>query len=163
MLTPTFTDRFTDECRNPWRLRNPPVSPQFIRLLLMLCPSCINVVSTRCSSCVAHNSLDDFCRCFTSSVQNSSGNPWTEKHYSSRPSTLLLHFLACQIMDVPDGHHLPPHINPPNDANPRRLQQLSTLADRKNIINWMVEDEVIHGFNRLYRRAIIAFLANFWG
>jgi hypothetical protein len=66
-------------------------------------------------------------------------------------------------MDIPNGHHLPPDDNPPNDANPRRLQQVSILADRRNVINWMVEDEVFHNFNDLYRRSINTFLANFRG
>jgi hypothetical protein len=66
-------------------------------------------------------------------------------------------------MDIPNAHQLPPNNNSPNAANPRRLQQVSTLADRKNVINWMVEDEVLHDFNGLYRRAIHAFPANFRG
>jgi 2-phospho-L-lactate transferase/gluconeogenesis factor (CofD/UPF0052 family) len=66
-------------------------------------------------------------------------------------------------MDIPDGHPIPPYDIPPNVANTRHLQQVSTLADRKNVINWMVEDEVLHGFNGLYRRAIQAFSANFRG
>jgi hypothetical protein len=66
-------------------------------------------------------------------------------------------------MNIFDGHQLPADDNPPTVANPRRLQQVSTLADRRNVINWMVEDEVLHGFNGLYRRAIHAFLANFRG
>jgi hypothetical protein len=66
-------------------------------------------------------------------------------------------------MDIPISHQVPPHDIPPNVANPRRLQQVSTLADRWNVINWMVEDEVFHGFNGLYRRAIHAFPANFRG
>jgi hypothetical protein len=69
--------------------------------------------------------------------------------------------LAFEIMDVPDD--LPPVDNPPNDANPGRLQQVSTLADRRNVINWMIEDEVLHGFNGLYRHAINTFPANFRG
>jgi hypothetical protein len=63
-------------------------------------------------------------------------------------------------MDVPDGHQVPPHDILPN---PRRLQQVSTLANRGNVINWMVEDEVLHSFNGLYRRAIHAFPTNFRG
>jgi hypothetical protein len=66
-------------------------------------------------------------------------------------------------MDVPDGHQLPPDNNLPNLANPRRLQQVSTLADRRNVINWMVEDEELHGFNGLYTHAILAFPTNFRG
>jgi hypothetical protein len=66
-------------------------------------------------------------------------------------------------MDIPIGHQVLPHDIPPNVANPRRLQQVSTLADRRNAINWMVEDDVLHGFNGLYRCAIHAFLANFQG
>jgi hypothetical protein len=96
----------------------------------------------------------------------SSGNPQTENHFSSRPSSLspkLIRFLAFQIMDEPDGHQLPPDDNPPNVANPRRLQQVSTFADRQNNINWMVEDEVFHGFNGMYRHAIHTFPANFRG
>ena len=66
-------------------------------------------------------------------------------------------------MDIFNGHQVLPHDIPPNVAKPHRLQQVSTLTDRRNVINWMVEDEVLHGFNKLYRHAIHAFLANFWG
>jgi hypothetical protein len=66
-------------------------------------------------------------------------------------------------MNIPDGHQLPPENSLPHDANPRRLQQVSTLADRRNVINWMVVDEELHGFNGLYTCAIRAFPTNFRG
>jgi hypothetical protein len=69
--------------------------------------------------CVAHCSRDDFHRCFSFSIQILSGNPLTKNHYSSH---ILIRFLAFQIMDVPDDHQLPPDDNPPNVANPCRLQ-----------------------------------------
>jgi hypothetical protein len=131
-------------------------------------PAHLHSCSLRCSSLCRTLLTDDFHRCFTSSVQMSSGNPLTENHYSSCPSslspqTIQLRFLAFQILDISDGHQLPMDDNPPTVANPRCLQQVSTLADRRNVINWMVEDEVLHDFNGLYRHAIHAFPANFRG
>jgi hypothetical protein len=73
----------------------------------------------------------------------------------------FIRFPAVPTMDVPDGHQLPPENNPPYDANSQRLQQVSTLANRMNVINWMVVDEELHGFNGLYMRAILAFPTNF--
>jgi hypothetical protein len=75
----------------------------------------------------------------------------------------LIRFIAFQTMDTPHGHRVPPHDIPPNVANIHRLQQVSTLDNRKNVINWMVEDEVLHGFNGLYGRTIHTFSENFRG
>ena len=40
---------------------------------------------------------------------------------------------------------------------PHRLQQVFTIATRKLIITWMVQDESVHGQRGLYMRMIIAF------
>ena len=40
---------------------------------------------------------------------------------------------------------------------PRRLQQISTIATRKRIITWMVQDESVHGHRGLCIRACIDF------
>lgn len=44
---------------------------------------------------------------------------------------------------------------------PRRLQQVSTIATRKLVVTWMVQDEAVHGFPRLYQRTIAAFPDHF--
>jgi hypothetical protein len=44
---------------------------------------------------------------------------------------------------------------------PRRLQQVSTIATKKLIITWMVQDESIHGQRGLYMHTIIAFPMHF--
>ena len=46
---------------------------------------------------------------------------------------------------------------------PRRLQQVSTIATRKRIITWMVQDESIHGLPGLYNCTIHAFPEHFQG
>ena len=46
---------------------------------------------------------------------------------------------------------------------PRHLQQVSTIATRKRIITWMVQDESIHGLPGLYNRTIHAFPEYFRG
>ena len=47
-------------------------------------------------------------------------------------------------------------------TNPlRRLQQVSTIATRKLIITWMVQDESVHDQRGLYMRTIIAFPMHF--
>ena len=60
---------------------------------------------------------------------------------------------------------LPLHDLNPNAVSfyPRRLQQVSTLQARKCVINWMVEDEALHGISGLYRRTISAFPEQFRG
>jgi hypothetical protein len=42
---------------------------------------------------------------------------------------------------------------------PRQLQQVSTLATRKSVITWMVQDESINGNVGLYVYTIQAFLS----
>ena len=42
-----------------------------------------------------------------------------------------------------------------------RLQQVSTIAVRKRIITWMVQDETANGFPGLYIRTVSAFLEHF--
>jgi len=44
---------------------------------------------------------------------------------------------------------------------PRRLQQVSTIATRKTVITWMVQDELVQGFPSLYKRTIEAFSEHF--
>ena len=46
---------------------------------------------------------------------------------------------------------------------PRRLQQVSTIATRKLIITWMVQDETINGQRGLYMRTINAYPMHFRG
>ena len=46
---------------------------------------------------------------------------------------------------------------------PRRLQQVSTIATRKWIITWMVQNELIHGLRGLYNCTIHAFPEHFRG
>jgi hypothetical protein len=66
-------------------------------------------------------------------------NPLTENHYSSPP---------IQTMEPPA---------------PRQLQQVSTLATRKAVITWMVQDDSINGNPGLYVRTIQAFPEHFRG
>ena len=42
-------------------------------------------------------------------------------------------------------------------APSRRLQQVSTIAIRKRIITWMVQDESVHRHRSFYMRTIIKF------
>ena len=44
---------------------------------------------------------------------------------------------------------------------PRRLQQVSTIATRKLVVMWMVQDEMVHGFRYLFQRSIVAFPEHF--
>ena len=44
-----------------------------------------------------------------------------------------------------------------------RLQQVSTIATRKLIITWMVQDESVHDQRGLYMRTIITFPMHFRG
>ena len=44
---------------------------------------------------------------------------------------------------------------------PRRLQQVFTIATRKRIITWMVQDESVHEHRSLCMRTIIKFLEYF--
>ena len=46
---------------------------------------------------------------------------------------------------------------------PRRLQQVSTIATRKRIITWMVQDESVHGHHGLCVRTITEFPEHFRG
>jgi hypothetical protein len=46
---------------------------------------------------------------------------------------------------------------------PRQLQQVSTLATRKAVITWMVQDDSTNGNAGLYVRTIQAFLEHFRG
>jgi hypothetical protein len=46
-------------------------------------------------------------------------------------------------MDAFHGHPIPPHDILLDIANARHLQEVSTFANRKNVINWMVEDRVV--------------------
>jgi hypothetical protein len=65
----------------------------------------------------------------------SSRNPLTENHFSFPP---------IQTMEPPP---------------PRQLQQVSTLATRKAVITWMVQDDSINGNAGLYVRTIQAGLS----
>ena len=46
-------------------------------------------------------------------------------------------------------------------CTPRRLQQVSTIATRKLVVTWMVQDEVVHGYPHLFQRTIVAFPEHF--
>ena len=50
---------------------------------------------------------------------------------------------------------------PAENPHPRRLQQVSTIAVRKRIITWMVQDETANGFPGLYVRTVSAFPEHF--
>ena len=69
---------------------------------------------------------------------------------------LLKHYLIIVIFAAMTTEHV---VTTP----PRRLQQVSTIATRKRIITWMVQDESVHGHRSLCMRTIIEFSEHFRG
>lgn len=74
---------------------------------------------------------------------------------------VLMVFCGCRsIMDVDEPQRIPLQDLPPNDRT-RALQQVSTLATRKSVIAWMLENEALHGVRGLPARAVTAFPEHF--
>jgi hypothetical protein len=72
-------------------------------------------------------------------------------------------FILCPNIEWKSSNRKPLFIQAMEPPTPRQLQQVSTLATRKAIITWMVQDDSINGNAGLYVRTIQAFPEHFRG
>ena len=74
---------------------------------------------------------------------------------------ILMAFCRCMfVMDVDKPQNLPLYDLPPNKQT-WALQQVSTLATRKIVIAWMLEDEALRGIHGLPAYAVHTFPEHF--